>query len=56
VVGGKLVNSKSVEGKLVISIKMGGKLVICRYKNESNFSRWRSTITISQRRVGACHA
>jgi hypothetical protein len=30
VVGGKLVNSKSVEGKLVISIKMGGKLVICR--------------------------
>jgi hypothetical protein len=28
--GGKLVNSKSVEGKLVISIKMGGKLVICR--------------------------
>jgi hypothetical protein len=30
VVGGKLVNSKSVEGKLVISIKMGVKLVICR--------------------------
>jgi hypothetical protein len=30
-VGGKLVNSKSVEGKLVILAKMGGKLVICRY-------------------------
>ena len=30
VVGGKLVNSKSMGGKLVILAKMGGKLVNCR--------------------------
>ena len=29
-VGGKLVNSISMEGKLVISAKMGGKVVNCR--------------------------
>ena len=33
VVGGKLVNNKSVEGKLVILAKMGGKLVNCRKFN-----------------------
>jgi hypothetical protein len=50
VVGGKLVNSISIEGKLVILAKMKGKLVNCRKHYSLTVYHSKYSIKLSFRR------